>query len=115
MSNSINEELFEQIKSLLIENERLFSKLRRTAEQYKSIDFDESGLYDDDEETAIRHWDKLSSKITLNLNDTIEDYTVTRLEVTSPDKYSVCFEVSNGEESHKLHVSYLNEGELTIS
>ena len=115
MSNKIEEELFEQLKSLLIENERLFSKLRRTAEQYKSIDFDESGLYDDDEETALRHWDKLSSKIAQHLNENIEEYTVTRLKIDSPEYYSVSFEISNEEESHKIAVSYLNEGELSIS
>ena len=115
MSNKIDEELFEQLKSLLIENERLFTKLRRTAEQYKNIDFDESGLYDDDEETALRHWDKLSSKIALHLNESIEEYTIKRLKIDSPEYYSVSFEISNEEESHKIAVNYLNEGELSIS
>ncbi len=115
MSNKVSEELFEQVKELLVENERLFAKLRRTAEQYKSIDFDESGLYDDEEETALRHWDKLSSKIAFNLNDNIEDCTVTRFGVNSPEEYGVNFEISNEEASQKIHVSYLNEGELSIS
>ena len=114
MSNKLDQELFEQLKTLLVENERLFSKLRRTAEQYKNIDFDESGLYDEDEETAIRHWDKLSSKIAHNLNENIEDYSVIRLKINSPEEYSVSFEISNEEESHQIAVSYLNEGELSI-
>ncbi len=115
MSSKINEELFEQLTSLLIENERLFSKLRRTAEQYKNIDFDESGLYDDEEEAALRHWNILSSKIAQHLNDNVEDYTVRRFKIDSPEYYSVSFEISNEEESHKIAVSYLNEGELSIS
>jgi hypothetical protein len=110
-----NEALFEQVKEQLIANERLFAKLRRTAEQYRAIDFDESGLYDDDETTALRHWDKLTSKIVVALNENVEEYTVERLGENSPEEYYVNFKISNEENEYNISVSYLNEEELLIS
>ncbi len=111
----MDELLFTQLKELLVESEHLFTKLRKTGLQYENIDFDESGLYDDEEETALRHWDKLSSKIANHLNEYVEDYAVTRLSSQSPDNYSVSFQILQNEAIHTITVNYNNEKELLIT
>jgi hypothetical protein len=115
MSIKENEALFEQVKEQLVANERLFIKLRRTAEQYRAIDFDESGLYDDDEATALRHWDKLTSKVVTALNETIQGYEIVRAKERSPEEYCVDFKIFNEEDAYHISVSYLDDNELRIS
>jgi flagellar biosynthesis/type III secretory pathway chaperone len=112
----MSDELFEQIKDLLVENEYLFNKLHKVGQQYESIEFDESGLYEEEEEAVIRRWSKLSSKIEANLNDNLEILDVKIADISSPQHYilKLKFIPEEDEEFSSLNIDYSKIGELSI-
>lgn len=72
----INTEDYEILKSTFIESQRLFDKLNVVTTNYDNIEFDESGLYQEDEEICQRHWLKLSSKIVDALKKSLVSYNI---------------------------------------
>ena len=112
----MKEELFEQIKELLSENEYLFTKLHKVGKQYEDIDFDESGLYEEEEEIILGRWNKLSSKIEANLNDNLEDIDVKVAKKSSPQHYmlKLKFVAKEDEEALSLDIGYSKIGEISI-
>ncbi len=114
----MNELLFEQVKEALGENEYLFNKLHKVGQQYEDIDFDESGLYEEEEETVLRRWDKLSSKIEKSLNENLENVTVKIRETVSPQEYVLKLDFIYQEEEEdilsSLNIDYSKIGELSI-
>jgi hypothetical protein len=114
-NNLMQSELLQEIKERLSECERLFVKLRQTGHNYENIEYDESGFYEDDETTALRHWDKLSSKVAQYLDENIESCRISRDDVQTPDRYCIILTIEEEDKTHLLRVNYSNEDELLIS
>jgi len=115
----MNKEQLEQAKEIFQENEHLFAKLHKVGRQYEEIDFDESGLYEEDEERTLRHWNKLTAKLAEALQRGLEDAEVSVEKCDDPAKYTVSFTITSKEgdkeESSGLRIDYSNEGEISIS
>jgi hypothetical protein len=112
----ITETLLEQIKEILSENERLFTKLHKVGMQYEAIDFDESGLYQEEEDIVLGRWQKLSSKIALALNESLDDTNVKVVKKTAPNDYRLRLECTpKEEEAFTLSIDYATVGEIAIS
>jgi hypothetical protein len=114
-STAIDASIFDAVKECLIENERLFTKLRATGMQYESIDFDESGLYEEEEQTVLRHCNTLSNKIIQSLNETVEACTFKRIAQQTPNDYLLSFEICNDDITYQIHVNYKDEEALIIT
>ncbi|MEA1920576.1 MAG: hypothetical protein U9N52_12095 [Campylobacterota bacterium] len=112
----MQEELFEQIKELLSENERFFTKLHKVGKQYEAIDFDESGLYQDEEDAVNARWQKLSKKLEMTLSEALDATDVNVHDRVSPDQYLLSL-VFKAEEAppFTLKIDYSNEGEIFIT
>ena len=111
----MSDDIFEQVKKLLRTNEHLFTKLHSVGEAYRSIDFDESGLYEEEEATVHRHWSKLANKLIEALNTELEGCSVYLLEHSEPDKFQISLEIRPQEEELcRLNVNYSVEGEIAI-
>jgi hypothetical protein len=112
----IPEALLEQIKEILSENERLFTKLHKVGMQYEAIDFDESGLYEEEETMILRRWQKLSSKIELALNETLDQITVKIVKKSTPTSYLLNLQCTpKEEEAFTLSIDYSTIGEIRIT
>ncbi len=110
-------ELMEQVKEVLGTQEHLFNKLHKTGRNYESIDFDESGLYDDEEERAFRHWKTLTTKLAEALRSGLDAQKVSVKKCKNPSDYSAIFTITSQDEEPiitSFEVSYANEGEIAI-
>jgi hypothetical protein len=112
---------YDTIKEVFAENERLFTKLKKVADEYDAIDFDESGFYDEEVERCERHWNKLASKLVDALREGIEDAEINVLKNSEPNIRSIRFDVvtenSENEEEKvttRLSVDYSVEGQISI-
>ena len=109
------EEDYEILKSSLIESQRLFDKLNNVSLQAKELDYDESGLYQDEEERLERHWLKLSSKIVDALSNSIDGYNIELLKNENLEDSELKFKLSKDDEISKLIVDYCEDGALSIT
>jgi hypothetical protein len=110
----INEDDYEVMKSSFIESQRLFNKLNIVATNVENMDFDESGLYQDEEEMYERHWLKLSSKIVDALNKALETYSIELLKNDSLNQRELTFNLIKDNEKSKIKVDYSDENSLNI-
>lgn len=111
-------ELMQDIKTVLLEQERLFTKLYKTAEEYEAIDFDESGLYEASEARSFRHWKRLTTKLAEAINE-IERIEQVKVEpCKTPADRIVVFAIhhSTGEETMatRFEIDYARKGEISI-
>ncbi|MBU1659034.1 hypothetical protein KKG72_08295 [bacterium] len=111
----LNKEDYEILKESFIDSQRLFDKLNRVSDQAKEIEYDESGLFLEDEETLERHWLKLSSKIVDVLSVSLKDYNIELLKNKSIEERKLTFNLVKGDESSKIYVDYSENGALSIS
>ncbi len=115
----MNEEVLKQTKEIFRQNEHLFAKLHKVGRQYEEIDFDESGLYEEDEERTLRHWNKLTEKLAAALQSGLEEIEVAVKKCMDPAEYKVSFifTSNDGEDkrSDTVKVDYSNEGEISIT
>lgn len=112
----MNDDLFERIKEIFGDNEHLFAKLHRVAKEYLMIDFDESGLYEEDAERAHRHWKKLTAKLSEALCERLENTAVSIRENPDPGSFRVTFLIApEGDEPCRLDVDYSLEGQISIT
>ena len=109
------EEDYEVLKSSFIESQRLFDKLNNVCSQAKEIDYDESGLYQEDEERLERHWLKLSSKIVDSLSSSMDGYTVELLNNDSLEDSELKFNMIKDDEVNKILVDYSENGAISIT
>jgi hypothetical protein len=110
---------YETIKTVFAENERLFTKLKKVADEYDAIDFDESGFYDEEVERCERHWNKLAGKLLETLRASIEEAEINVLKNKEPNMRSIRFDIVtvNDEEERettRLSVDYAIEGQISI-
>ena len=115
----MTEEMYETAKTVFAENERLFTKLHRVAQEYNEIDFDESGFYEEDAQRCERHWSTLAGKIADALDGALEDAEVRLLKNKEPNICSLRFDITaSGEDGEsattRLNVDYSVEGQISI-
>ena len=110
----INEEDYEVLKGSFVESQRLFDKLNSVATSIENLDFDESGLYQDDEEMYERHWLKLSSKIVDALDIALDGYSIELLKNELLDQRELTFNLIKGKEKSKIKVDYSEVDSLSI-
>lgn len=111
----LNTEDYEILKSSFIESQRLFDKLNNVATNYRNIDFDESGLYQEEEERYERHWLKLSSKIVDALEESLNGYKVELLKNNDLGLRELNLNIVSENEKSKIKVDYSEDGSLSIS
>jgi uncharacterized protein YdcH (DUF465 family) len=109
------EENYEILKDSFIESQRLFDKLNHVSVQAKEIDYDESGLYQDEEERLERHWLKLSSKIVDGLSNSMDGYNIELLNNDSLEASELKFNIIKEDEVSKILVDYSEDGALSIT
>lgn len=111
----LNENDYEVLKSSFVESQRLFTKLGVVANNAANIDYDESGLYQDDEDMYKRHWLTLSTKIVDALSGTMDGYTIELLKNDLLETKSLTFNLLKEEESSKIRVDYSDEESIGIT
>ena len=111
----INTEDYEILKSSFIESQRLFDKLNVVANNVANIEYDESGLYGEEEEMYERHWLKLSSKIVDALDNSLDSYTIELLKNDDLELRELTFNLIKDDEKSRIKVNYSEDGSLGIS
>ena len=109
------EEDYEILKGSFIESQRLFDKLNHVCAQAKELDYDESGLYQEDEERLERHWLKLSSKVVDGLSNVMNGYNIELLNNDSLETSELKFNMIKDDEVSKILVDYSEDGALSIT
>ena len=110
----INEEDYEVLKSSFVESQRLFDKLNIVAMNVENLDFDESGLYQEDEEMCERHWLKLSSKIVDNISEGLGEYSIELLKNDLLEDTELIFKLTLDKEVSKIKVDYSEDDAIRI-
>lgn len=111
----LNEEDYESFKLTLINSQGLFDKLNSVAKQFLDLDFDESGLYADEEDRLKRHWLKISSKIRDALTLSLSQYRIELLQNRSLDERVLIFNIRKNDELAKFRINYSECDSLSIS
>ena len=110
----INKDDYEILKKSFIESQRLFDKLNHVASQASDLDYDESGLYLDEEERLQRHWLTLSSKIVNLLIESLDGYGIELMKNDSLENRKLSFTLIKEDEKSKIEVDYSEDGALSI-
>ncbi len=111
----LNTHDYEVLKKSLIDAHRLFDKLNKVADNASKIEYDESGLFFEDEEICKRHFLKLSSKIVDILHESLQSYDIKVLENESQETRVLRFELSKEDELSQILVDYGQRDGLSIS
>jgi hypothetical protein len=111
----LNEDDYNVLKSSFMDSQRLFDKLNRVANQAAELDYDESGLFMEEEEIYARHWLKLSSKIIDALSNSLGKYSVELLKNDSLEMRKITINLTKEDELSKIVVDYSEDGALSIS
>ncbi len=113
--NMLQEDDYKILKSSLVESQRLIYKLHHVCSQAKDLDYDESGLYQEDEERLQRHWLKLSSKIVDKLSESLNSYKIELLSNNSLEVSELKFNIIKDKQVSKILVEYNEENALSIT
>ncbi len=111
----LNEDDYENLKLSLVDSQVLFDKLNTVANQFLDLDFDESGLYINEENRLKRHWLKISSKITDALSLALGQYNIELLQNKSLDDRILIFIIKKNDELIKFRINYSECDSLSIS
>ena len=106
---------YEILKNSFVESQRLFDKLNHVSAQAKELDYDESGLYQEEEERLERHWLKLSSKVVNQLSSSMPSYNIELLKNNSLEESKLKFNMSKDDVISKILVDYSEDGSLSIT
>jgi hypothetical protein len=110
----VDQEIYDEIKEALVASERLFSKLHKVGCQYEAIDFDESGLYAEEEEKVIGRWSKLAKKLDDELNETVQNSKIAIKKRLLPDQYQITLQVTSESEPFEIEIDYSKAEELSL-
>ena len=110
----MTEDNYNLLKDCFIDSQILFDKLNRVAVQAEELYYDESGLYQEDEERLERHWLKLSSKIVDKLSEKLNSQKIELLKNSELTAKELKFNISTEEELSKISVDYSENGSLRI-
>lgn len=111
----LNNEDYEVLKESLIDSQRLFNKLNNVANQASELEYDESGLFYEQEEILERHWLKLSSKIIDALGKSLDKHSLELLKNDSLENRELTINLVKEEETSKILIDYSEDGALSIS
>ncbi|WP_455756539.1 hypothetical protein [Sulfurimonas sp.] len=111
----LNTDDYEVLKDSFINSQRLFNKLNDVATNFQEMEFDESGLYQDEEEMYERHWLKLSSKITDALDSSLNGYSIELVNNDNLELRELTFNLIKDEDRSRIKVDYSEDGSLNIS
>jgi len=111
----LKEEKYEILKTNFAESQRLFNKLLKVTRNAAEIDYDESGLYQEEEETCERHWLKLSSKIVNSLSESLDGFSIELLQNDSLEMTELRFNLKEGEQVSKISVDYSKDDSISIT
>lgn len=109
------EEDYEKLKLSFIDSQRLFDKLNRVADQAEELEYDESGMYAEEEETLQRHWLKLSAKIVDALSDALNEYAIELKDMISLESRELNLNLIKAENVSEIKVDYSEDGAISIS
>ena len=110
----LNNDDYEILKDSFIDSQRLFTKLNTVANNVENMDFDESGLYQEEEEMYERHWLKLSSKIVDALSLSLSEYQIELLKNDSLELRKLSFNLIKDDIKSKIQVDYSEGDSLSI-
>jgi len=111
----LNTEDYEVLKNSFIDSQRLFDKLNNVAKNVENMEYDESGLYQEEEEMYERHWLKLSTKITDALDNSLDGYIIELVQNDSLELKELTFNLIQDDERSRIKVDYSEDGSLNIS
>lgn len=111
----LDNDKYELLKESLLESQRLFNKLAIVAKEVEEFEYDESGLYREEEEKHQRHWRKLSSKIVDNMGGKLPEFTIELLENKTLDIKELKFNLKSEESISKIVVKFSQDDSITVS
>ena len=111
----LKEEEYEIIKNNFADSQRLFNKLLQVAKNAAEVDYDESGLYQEEEEMYQRHWLTLSSKIVNSLSGSLDHFTIELLKNDSLETKELRFNLKEGDSVSKINVDYSQNDSISIT
>lgn len=111
----LNTEDYEILKNSFVDSQRLFDKLNTVANNVENMEYDESGLFYEEEEMYERHWLKLSSKIVDALNGTLDGYAIELLKNDSLELRELTFNLIKDDNKSRIKVDYSEDSSLNIS
>ena len=111
----LNEIDYESLKSSFINSQQLFDKLNRVANQASKLEYDESGLYAEEEEIYERHWLTLSKKIIDALSDSLKEYNVELIKNDGLEIRELTINLLSEDESSRVVVDYSEDGAISIT
>ena len=111
----INTEDYEILKSSFVDSQRLFDKLNGVATNVENMEYDESGLFQEEEEMYERHWLKLSSKIIDALDNSLDGYSIELLKNNDLGSRELTFNLIKDDNKSRIKVDYSEDGSLSIS
>ena len=105
---------YEILKESLINSQRLFTKLASVSDSIANIDYDESGLYCEEEDMYKRHWIKLSSKVVDSLSQDLNEYDIELLENKNLELKELNLNLVKDGVRNKICVNYNDSDALNI-
>jgi len=111
----LNTDDYKVLKDSFIDSQRLFDKLNNVATNVQEMEFDESGLYQEEEEMYERYWLKLSSKVTDALDNSLNGYSIELVKNDSLELRELTFNLIKDDERSRVKVDYSEDGSLNIS
>ena len=111
----LKEEEYEVLKTNFAESQRLFNKLLQVSLRAVDIDYDESGFYQDEEETCERHWLTLSGKVVDSLSKALKEFDIELLKNDSLEDTQLVLNIKSKDESSKIRVEYSQNDSISIT
>jgi len=111
----LNKDDYEILKDSFAASEPLFSKLYKVTQTVLDIDYDESGMYYEEEEICKRHWLKLSSKIVDSLSSALDGYNIELLENDSLEVRELLFNLIKDDIVSKIGVDFSSIDSICIT
>lgn len=111
----LNDDKYEILKQNFVDSQRLFSKLSLVADRVRALEYDESGMYHDEEELNNRHWLKLSSKIVNSLSESLDEFNIVLLENETLEVKELRFNLIHDEVISKINVDFSDENAISIT
>jgi len=108
------EEDYEKLKMSFIDSQRLFNKLNNVSNQADELEYDESGLYGEEEDTLKRHWLKLSVKIVDSLDEVLDGYKVELKSMVSLHHRELNLVLIKDDNVSEIKVNYSENDAISI-
>jgi hypothetical protein len=108
------EDDYEKLKISFVDSQRLFDKLNHVAKQAIELDYDESGMYIDEQTTLERHWLKLSAKIVDALGSSLDEYSIELKNMKELDNTELNLKLIKDDNISEIKVDYREVGAISI-